>query len=608
MSWADSVPQTQPTANWADSIITGSTDASLWVADQRKQSSQSKPQPTKSQKKQQSKAVPTQKTSWAQILKKRTEEDALKQQEPPSTGSSYAVPSKQPEEKQQESWPFDKSVTSSPKPPIERMQQIGNISSASASPRHLEKAIVATEIEPSAAVPPGLHQNESRPHQPVRKLKQDQPVIMPSTTNKTALGVQFGSLKIGDLPLEKPQQSAGGIASLQQQSVVVEPQQEPQVKQASARDPRIPTAPSPATTKLEASNGISQNEPNNNNNSIPGTAGVLHYGSYFPNQHAAAFGIGPLAGMPAEYGVYGSEQARAAAAMGYYPTDPSYGAPGMAGSKYLATDAAPPASQSPQHIASIPSMPNAAAQPTQTQNQQAFHAPYGYYPYYMPNQFPSAYQNANVYGQQQYVGKSVYPGFAQGQSATTNANQALGGSKPAIQQGQGLASTNTSIPPSSVANLSNAGYPYTSMGAQPNFYHIHDDVSSIQGSGMPMDYPKNTYNSGGFNANGKNSDYKNRSSRQQYDSQKYGQQQQQGGNHGNQNNVQSGGQPSNSLGNNQSGHSAPTGQPHSGMPQYYNQHQFATPHHAYQPHMMHQYPNGYSNSGAGGQRHGYWQT
>ena len=126
---------------------------------------------------------------------------------------------------------------------------------------------------------------------------------------------------------------------------------------------------------------------------IPPYPGVNH-GSYFPQP-----GFGMVAGGADFSHVYGNEQQLRAASMGYY-SDPYHQAGKLQQAPLVTLD-----SQTSQ-----PNATTQAAAPTQgvplQQAQQQYPVPFGYYPYYMPNQ----YQNApGGYPYGQYVNKNVYP-------------------------------------------------------------------------------------------------------------------------------------------------------------------------------------------------------
>ncbi|KAF9572077.1 hypothetical protein BGW38_008551, partial [Lunasporangiospora selenospora] len=139
------------------------------------------------------------------------------------------------------------------------------------------------------------------------------------------------------------------------------------------------------------------------------------YGSYMPNpaSQLGSFGMGPIASLPNDYAaLYGNELQRA---MYYDPA--SYGQiPVTAANNYQSRDG-----KYNQDASSAVSTSGAAntsstqAQQTlqqqQQQQQQAYPGMAGgipYYPYYyMPNQFPNAYQQSG-YGQP-FVNKNMYP-------------------------------------------------------------------------------------------------------------------------------------------------------------------------------------------------------
>ncbi|KAH6581691.1 hypothetical protein BASA50_007905 [Batrachochytrium salamandrivorans] len=580
----------------------------------------------------------------------------------------------------------------------------------------------------NSTAPPGLRHHHSLPRsQAPRKLKQDQAVVMPSNAQLGSIGVQFGSLRIGNMDLEAdaspsfgsglttteklPLSQAQQQQQQQQHSSPLHSQQSHQQQQHTASSRIISSTTSPAASAASASvpaaapysrhhhQSIQQQqqqpEPDHSSSAAglyqhaaapaaipgaPGLPGVIPYAPYFHGQPGNAFGHHGT--LPTDYNPYAPDQARAAAfSMGYYPpVDPASYAHGVPNAKHIQDAHAVSSQVSPQqqHMAvphqttmagpqtTLPNSQTATHQHLLQQQQQhpqnGYHPAYGYFPYYVQNQFPGGYQNAgHLYGQQ-FVGKSVYPGYVQPTPASSTPGSVTSGIVPTSSHGTAGQSNKTanavpaglsgalagstggpiagSLPVSASAN-----YPY--QAGQPNFYQYEELNGGISGM-QQMDYGKsvNGYGSapqsyGGFAPNslgsaGKSNEFKpqNRQSRPQYETQKYTQQQQQ--QHAQQHSQQQQNSPSNSgqpLQNptvNGSGHATPgaaaqTAQLHS-APAYYNQHhqvqhqqqhQFqGNPHPGYQPHLMHhqqqhqhqQYPNngGYNAGSNGQQRQGYW--
>ncbi|KAJ3080468.1 RNAPII degradation factor [Quaeritorhiza haematococci] len=243
-------------------------------------------------------------------------------------------------------------------------------------------------------------------------------------------------------------------------------------------------------------------------------------------QLAAGFGIGHMGSLPTEYSaLYGSDP-QARAVMGYYASaDPNTYNQGGLSAKYPGQDTASVASaqtapQQPQQPQQQPQQPtvgasmqqpshqqqqlqqqsqqqlqqapnqNAAAAAQQTPQTYPLPAAAYYYPYYLPNQFPSAYQSS-VYGQP-FVNKSLYPAFpgAPAQASTP--------------QGPAAASANKT---SGLSGNTAAAYGYSGVAGQPHLaYHHHhqgvgyDDLSSglghAAGAGA-QDYSKTGAGAGG---------------------------------------------------------------------------------------------------------------
>ncbi|KAI8924049.1 hypothetical protein BC831DRAFT_467744 [Entophlyctis helioformis] len=487
-----------------------------------------------------------------------------------------------------------RSAQSSPVP-AEAVLPAAAVPSEHAVPAQAQSSPVA-----STAVPPGLKQQQQQQQargQAARKLRQDQAVVMPSNATLGSIGVQFGSLKIGNVDESADATTAFGsvAAAAPEKAPPVQRSPSPVQNQQPARAaPAVSptqTASAPAAkpavseTVQPAPIGLQQQQqiPSAVSGIAAGAPGLpnLHpYGSYFPNQQATAFGMAHLGGVH-DYNLYGTEQARAAA-MGYYPhaIDPSTYASAQ-GSKYP-QDTLGASSQAGPQLGGLQQPALGAAQATQpslqNQAQQAqagFHVPYPYYPYYLPNQYQAAYQSGNIYGQQ-YVNKSVYPNFAQpspssapaagGPAGGVGALNAQAAAGQQVGKPAGLMQPGSTAPAGLGGSLAGAGapgsgntagaYAYSTPSGQP-FYPSYDEITNVNLGNIPMDYNKGMssaysvqQNFGGFTGHiggsGKTTDYKqqNRQSRQPYDSQKYGQQQ------GQQQQQQQGGQAGQQQGQN----------------------------------------------------------
>ncbi|EIE77116.1 hypothetical protein G6F46_005251 [Rhizopus delemar] len=136
------------------------------------------------------------------------------------------------------------------------------------------------------------------------------------------------------------------------------------------------------------------------------------YSSYLLNQpHTgiSGFGMNPMSNLP-DYGTYGAEAQRAAAAMGYYdPTAFSHHSPATSPSPY----------QTREKYTAAGETTGTTTTQSQTVPQQMYPNNLHYYQYYyMPNQY-SAYQQS-AYGQP-FMNKSMYPNMYQHTTTSTAA-------------------------------------------------------------------------------------------------------------------------------------------------------------------------------------------
>ncbi|KAK3825997.1 MAG: hypothetical protein J3Q66DRAFT_329119 [Benniella sp.] len=142
------------------------------------------------------------------------------------------------------------------------------------------------------------------------------------------------------------------------------------------------------------------------------------YGSYMPNpaNQLGSFGMGPMASLPTDYtaALYGNDLQR----MYYDPT--GYGQIPVTGANTFQSRDAKFNQDASSTITTTGASTTGSTQAQQTlqqQQQQAYPGMAGampYYPYYyMPNQFPNAYQQSG-YGQP-FVNKNMYPMYQQHQ-------------------------------------------------------------------------------------------------------------------------------------------------------------------------------------------------
>ncbi|KAI8807329.1 hypothetical protein BJ742DRAFT_321119 [Cladochytrium replicatum] len=345
---------------------------------------------------------------------------------------------------------------------------------------------------------------------------------MPSNTNLSAVGVQFGSLGLGggavddeepsivqqqatqqltpnELPQQLPQQSitpaqvgsalpgslGTPIAPLQsfgQQAV-------PQGQMGVAPSYSTPT-PGTATAaaglpQIQGQQGLANqagvqpglvgNRPIAPSSMVAGMNPV----AAFQLAAAGGYGMGQIPGADFS-GLYQTDAQRAVMGMqGYYADPTTYSQNAMA--KYPAQDgtgvnssqASP--QQAPQQQAGLGQQQGQPQMPQATQQQQPPYAMPYYYPYYhqFPNQYASAPYQSSMYGQP-FVNKQPYM-YPSGPTQGSGAQGPTGAQKP------GTPTTNLS-----------AGY-YSS--SQPHMYHqtmSYEDLSGGGGLGgqPPQDYGK----------------------------------------------------------------------------------------------------------------------
>ncbi|KAI1307057.1 RNAPII degradation factor [Mortierella claussenii] len=381
----------------------------------------------------------------------------------PTPAVEEASEEKAPEPKVEESAPEKEVEESAPEPVAEPEPEPVQAPEASSSATSTTATTATT-----SAVPPGLKQ---KPAAQPRRLNQNAPVVMPSGSSSLhSVGLKFGSFSLNDdsesaepeaqpetqtsqptesnsssAPQEQPAQPAQPApAQPAQPTQTAQPTPPAQPAQSSQQQPsgtygRQNTASgasgyqgtSPAVTAQSATGinaSYSSQDPAANtylgqhHHHHPGMghdAMNSPYGSYMPTANQlGSFGMGPMASLPNDYAaLYGNDIQRA---MYYDPT--SYGQMPVTGvnsyqsrdNKYNSHDASTTVSTT-----GAASTSTTQAQQTlqQQQQQQAYPNMAGgmpYYPYYyMPNQFPNAYQQSG-YGQP-FLNKSMYPMYQQQQ-------------------------------------------------------------------------------------------------------------------------------------------------------------------------------------------------
>ncbi|KAF9079326.1 hypothetical protein BGX23_004377, partial [Mortierella sp. AD031] len=325
--------------------------------------------------------------------------------------------------------------------------------------------VQAAAPSPKAATPVGPPGLKAKVAPQPRRLNQDAPVVMPSGSSALqSVGVKFGSFSLNDddsaepeaapveaAPVEAAQPTQAALPEAVQPAAVpaqtASPAQpQPQQQQSTyGRQPSIPSGAtgyqaaaspaatasglSPATTNASymkqdpAANYLGQHHHH---------PGMVHdamgspYGSYMPGANQlGSFGMGPMASLPNDYAaLYGNDLQRA---MYYDPA--SYGQiPVTGANNYQARDGKynQDASAAVSTTGASTTSTTQAQQTLQQQQQQQAYPGMGgmpYYPYYyMPNQFPNAYQQSG-YGQP-FVNKNMYgsnkPGAATNSSPYGN--------------------------------------------------------------------------------------------------------------------------------------------------------------------------------------------
>ncbi|KAF9150598.1 RNAPII degradation factor [Linnemannia schmuckeri] len=280
--------------------------------------------------------------------------------------------------------------------------------------------VQAAPVSPKAATPVGPPGLKAKVAPQPRRLNQDAPVVMPNGSSALqSVAVKFGSFSLNDesdsaepeATLAEPIQPAQAaqseavqpVATPAQTAPPTQPQAQQQQQPAYGRQPNIPSGASgyqaAAASPAVAVSGLSPAATNasyikqdpavnylGQHHHHPGMghdAMGSPYGSYMPGvNQLGSFGMGPMASLPNDYAaLYGNDLQRAM----YYDPASTTGA---------STTSTTQAQQTLQQQQQQQAYPNMAGMP--------------YYPYYyMPNQFPNAYQQSG-YGQP-FVNKNMYP-------------------------------------------------------------------------------------------------------------------------------------------------------------------------------------------------------
>ncbi|KAI9497842.1 hypothetical protein BDB00DRAFT_802119 [Zychaea mexicana] len=273
-----------------------------------------------------------------------------------------------------------------------------------------------------------------------RRLRQDEPVVLPNSATLSGVDVKFGTLSLEDSTVGSSVDVNSRLNEHDKQDQVQVPDEKPTSVEPQQSYLNRYTANAPAavgqTTGLATSEAfadqasylkqqqqetIHAQQQQQQQQSQQQVTGMDHltsaYNSYMPNQQVAGvpgYGVNPMGSVP-DYGVYGTDAQRAA--MGYYdPNSFDHYSPSVSsGNAYQMRD------KYNQETSANQSSMQPNAQQTQAIPQQAQqmypNMPYYQY-YYMPNQF-GAYQHS-TYGQP-FLNKSMYQMY-QGSSKPSSAS------------------------------------------------------------------------------------------------------------------------------------------------------------------------------------------
>ncbi|KAF9557835.1 hypothetical protein EC968_007417 [Mortierella alpina] len=397
-------------------------------------------------------------------------------------------------------------------------------------PKHAH--IAAESPVPAATAPvgpPGLKQKTASQ---ARRLNQDAPVVMPGgSASLQSVGVKFGSFSLND-DVEPAESESQPETSSQQTATSAQPapqqaQSTPAAQSAQSAQPTAPTQTSsqqpssaygrqPSTgaagypgatpvTNGQSPAGASANAAYLKQDPAANYLGQHHhhpgmghdvmgspYGSYMPAANQlGSFGMPPMATLPNEYAaLYGNDLQRA---MYYDPAN--YGQmPGAVANNYQTRDSkynqdsATPSATGTTGAANsgtTQAQQTLQQQQQQQQQQQAYPNMAGglpYYPYYyMPNQFPNAYQQSG-YGQP-FVNKNMYPMYQQHQ-------------QPQPQQQHGSSKPGTTGAQSTYGSFSGTG---AGQGGHHQYSQsAYDDISGAGLHGLANDPYAKYGNTGGY--------------------------------------------------------------------------------------------------------------
>lgn len=289
---------------------------------------------------------------------------------------------------------------------------------------------------PAPVGPPGFNkpQTGAASGSYSRRLKQEAAVVMPGQANNLgSVGVQFGSLSLSSAQDEALVDDKKAATNVAPEAPVQQPPQQPsEPAQAPSQPQQYPSQPGYPSQQayrqqqgFDGSAQLGQSQSSYLPQPASTTAESTQFNSAqspyaaFPGQ-PAGFGLGQSADYAA---LYGSSDAQRAA-MGYY--DPAtYGQPGYGQQQQGRTADNKFGQQGQDALGSSVSSttpgsaPSTTPQQQQQQQQQAYPGMgMPYYPYYyMPNQFPGAYQQSGYgqsgYGQPYGQPQSRYPPYNQ---------------------------------------------------------------------------------------------------------------------------------------------------------------------------------------------------
>lgn len=284
----------------------------------------------------------------------------------------------------------------------------------------LSKQVQKEEMKENSSLPPGLLSGTNTANGKKSAFKQQEPVVMPQNSHMSSMGVQFGSLKVS----KEEKNLAEKVAVVDSKRIKT-----PLKNEAAPQNTTVPS-------------GVNMMQ------SYPSMT-PMNYFQQMPGFGMMAPGNGDF------QQVYGAEGVQ-----GYY-------------SNHYAKF--PSASQNAQPTSTVESshVPAASNQNPQQMglHQQQYAMPFGYYPYYMPNQYQNAPGAHPSYGGQ-FVNKNIYH-YGASVSGAPAVTASLTTSALPVSSTQS-SSRNSSTPVTATA------YPFVSA---PPLYGAYDESPAISGTG-----------------------------------------------------------------------------------------------------------------------------